>query len=41
MSTLVVVAYDDPYKAGEVRLMLRKTQQDYLLVQAALSASKR
>ncbi|MBL8541911.1 MAG: DUF1269 domain-containing protein [Betaproteobacteria bacterium] len=31
MSTLVVVAYDDKYKAEEVRLMLRKLQQDYLI----------
>ena len=31
MSTLVVVAYDDKYKAEEVRLMLRKMQQDYLI----------
>ncbi|MBL8526689.1 MAG: hypothetical protein JNL68_03295, partial [Burkholderiales bacterium] len=31
MSTLVVVAYDDKYKAEEIRLMLRKLQQDYLI----------
>jgi len=31
VSTLVVVAYDDKYKAEEVRLMLRKMQQDYLI----------
>lgn len=31
MSTLVVVAYGDKYKAEEVRLMLRKMQQDYLI----------
>jgi uncharacterized membrane protein len=31
MSTLVVVAYDDMYKAEEVRLTLRKLQQNYLL----------
>lgn len=31
MSTLVVVSYDDMYKAEEVRLQLRKLQQDYLL----------
>ena len=31
MSTLVVVGYDDPYKAEEVRLRLRKLQSEYLL----------
>ena len=31
MSTLVVVGYDDPYKAEEVRLKLRKLQSQYLL----------
>jgi len=31
MSTLVVIGYDDPYKAEEVRLMLRKLQKDYLI----------
>jgi uncharacterized membrane protein len=31
MSTLVVVNYDDPYKAEEVRLKLRKLQSEYLL----------
>jgi uncharacterized membrane protein len=31
MSTLVVIGYDDPYKAEEVRLMLRKMQKDYLI----------
>jgi uncharacterized membrane protein len=31
MSTLVVVTYDDPYKAEEVRLKLRKLQSEYLL----------
>jgi uncharacterized membrane protein len=31
MSTLVVVAYDDPFKAEEVRLTLRKLQKDYLI----------
>src|SRR5271169_891649 len=31
MSTLVVVGYDDPYKAEEVRLKLRKLQSEYLL----------
>ena len=30
MSTLVVVGYDDPYKAEEVRLKLRKLQSEYL-----------
>jgi uncharacterized membrane protein len=31
MSTLIVVGYDDPYKADEVLLKLRKLQRDYLL----------
>jgi uncharacterized membrane protein len=31
MSTLVVIGYNDPYKAEEVRLTLRKLQKDYLL----------
>lgn len=31
MSTLVVVGYDDIYKAEEVRLQLWKLQRDYLL----------
>ena len=31
MSTLVVVNYDDAYKAEEVRLKLRKLQSEYLL----------
>src|ERR1700758_5448651 len=31
MSTLVVVGYDEPYKAEEVRLKLRKLQSEYLL----------
>jgi uncharacterized membrane protein len=31
MSTLVVVGYDDPYKAEEVRLKLLKMQRDYLI----------
>src|SRR5260370_31899148 len=31
MSTLVVVGYDDPYKAEDVRLKLRKPQSEYLL----------
>ena len=31
MSTLVVVGYDDPYKAEEVRLRLRKLQSEYLI----------
>ncbi len=31
MSTLVVVAYDDPFKAEEVHLKLRKLQKDYLI----------
>jgi uncharacterized membrane protein len=31
MSTLVVVGYNDPFKAEEVRLKLRKMQSDYLI----------
>ncbi len=31
MSTLVAIGYDDPYKAEEVRLKLRKMQKDYLI----------
>jgi len=31
MSTLVVIGYEDEFKAEEVRLNLRKLQQDYLL----------
>ena len=31
MSTLVVVGYDDPFKAEEVRLTLLKLQKDYLI----------
>jgi uncharacterized membrane protein len=31
MSTLIVVGYDDPFKAEEVRLKLRKLQSEYLL----------
>jgi uncharacterized membrane protein len=31
MSTLVVIGYDDPYKAEEVRLRLRKLQSEYLI----------
>lgn len=31
MSTLAVIAYDDIYKAEEVRLKLRKLQSEYLL----------
>jgi len=31
MSTLVVVGYDEPYRADEVLLKLRKLQRDYLL----------
>ena len=30
MSNLVVIGYDDPFKAEEVRLKLRKMQKDYL-----------
>jgi len=31
MSTLVVIGFDDPFKAEEVRLKLRKLQKDYLI----------
>jgi len=31
MSTLVVVGYDDPYMAEDIRLRLRKLQSEYLL----------
>lgn len=31
MSTLVVVGYDDPFQAEEVRTKLRKMQKDYLI----------
>jgi uncharacterized membrane protein len=31
MSTLVVVGYDNPFKADEVRLTLLKMQKDYLI----------
>jgi uncharacterized membrane protein len=31
MSTLVVVGYEDPFKADEVRLKLWKMQKDYLI----------
>jgi uncharacterized membrane protein len=31
MSTLAVIGYDDPFKAEEVRLKLRKLQAEYLI----------
>lgn len=31
MSDLVVIAYDDPYKADEMKLALSKLQREYLL----------
>jgi len=31
MNTLVVIGYNDPFKAEEVRLMLLKMQKDYLI----------
>jgi uncharacterized membrane protein len=31
MSTLVVVGYEEPFKADEVLLKLRKLQREYLL----------
>jgi len=30
MSTLVIVGYNDPYKAEEIRFKLRKLQSEYL-----------
>ena len=41
MSTLIVVTYDDPFKAEEVRLNLRKLQRENLLdVEDAVVAVK-
>jgi len=41
MSTLVVIQYNEPYKAEEVRLALRKMQQDYLIdLEDAVVATK-
>jgi uncharacterized membrane protein len=41
MSTLVVVAYDDPFKSEEVHLKLLKLQKDYLIdLQDAVFATK-
>ncbi len=31
MSNLVVIAYDDPFKAEDVRTQLRKLQREYLI----------
>ena len=31
MNTLVVIEYDDPYKAEEIRLKLHKMQKDFLI----------
>lgn len=31
MSNLIVIAYDDPFKAEEIRTKLRKMQQEYLI----------
>jgi uncharacterized membrane protein len=31
MSTLVVISYDNEFKAEEVRLTLRKLQKEYLI----------
>src|SRR5262249_41755619 len=31
MSTLVVIEYDDPFKAEEIRLALMKMRKDYLI----------
>jgi len=41
MSTLVVIGYDDKFKAEEVRLTLRKLQKDYLIdLEDAVVATK-
>ena len=41
MSTLVVIGYDDPFKAEEVRLKLVKMQKDYLIdLEDAVVATK-
>ena len=41
MSTLVVIGYDDPFKAEEVRLKLLKMQKDYLIdLEDAVVATK-
>ena len=41
MSTLVVIGYDDPFKAEEVRLKLVKMQKDYLIdMEDAVVATK-
>lgn len=41
MSSLVVIAYDDQFKAEEVRTQLRRMQQDYLIdVEDAVVAVK-
>lgn len=31
MTDLVVIAYDDPFKAEEVRMTLQKLQREYLV----------
>jgi uncharacterized membrane protein len=41
MSTLVVIGYDDPFKAEEVRLKLLKMQREYLIdLEDAVVATK-
>ena len=41
MSTLVVIGYDDPFRAEEVRLKLVKMQKDYLIdLEDAVVATK-
>lgn len=41
MSTLIVIGYEDKYKAEEVRLTLRKLQKDYLIdLEDAVVATK-
>jgi uncharacterized membrane protein len=41
MSNLVVIGYDDPFQAEEVRLKLRKMQKDYLIgLEDAVVAAK-
>ncbi|MEF8704245.1 MAG: hypothetical protein V5B32_13585 [Candidatus Accumulibacter sp. UW26] len=40
MSNLIVVAYDDQFRAEEVRTRLRKLQQEYLIVPDARGGSQ-
>jgi uncharacterized membrane protein len=41
MSTLVVIGYDEPFKAEEIRIQLQKMQREYLLdLEDAVVATK-